>query len=143
MIEYSIPTIDYNGIILSDRLLDRVVRRAVVTADRGDIIIREILVLAYTLANIDIRRTSQFLKRLAFRLRDEQCSENPDKPKCQIDLIGTYMKRAKISMTWFNQALVPPLFLKGPINACEMIAPTLPAAALIPCAVERYLVGKT
>jgi len=42
------------------------------------------------------------------------------------------MNKAKISITWFNQALVPPLFLKGPIKACEMIAPTLPEAAEIP-----------
>ena len=46
-------------------------------------------------------------------------------------------------MTWFNQALLPPLFLNGPIKACAMIAPTFPEAALIPCEVERYLVGKT
>lgn len=58
-------------------------------------------------------------------------------------ITGTYMNNAKISMTWFNQALVPPLFLRGPIKACAMMAPTLPDAALIPCPVERYLVGNT
>ena len=54
------------------------------------------------------------------------------------------MNKEKISITWFNQELVTPSWsLRGPMRDCAMIAPTLPDAALMPKAVDRYRVGKT
>jgi len=53
------------------------------------------------------------------------------------------MNKANICITWFRNASVPPISLNGPIKACDNIAPIFPAAALIPCPVDRYRVGNT
>jgi hypothetical protein len=53
------------------------------------------------------------------------------------------MKRLKISRTWLIQLFVPPLSLSVKAMIWATMAPSLPDAAEIPCAVDLYLVGKT
>lgn len=60
------------------------------------------------------------------------------------------MNSAKICMRWLSQGWhaaplqfgAAPLLRSGGAMTCATIAPILPAAAEIPCPVERYRVGK-
>lgn len=58
-----------------------------------------------------------------------------------VEKMPVSIKNAKISMMCCTNLLFPPMSISWPKPSCATIAPSLPDAAEIPCAVERYRVG--
>ena len=63
-------------------------------------------------------------------------------PMTLIEAQITHMKKAKSSMMCFRNLPLPPMLINRAKPTWATMAPSLPEAAQIPWAVDRYRVGK-